>query len=69
MSEPTTSYAALKDRLVTKFGIKTELVPVADMPNTLREYDESRQELRLSEGLDHPQPDVSAGPHDRTDRA
>ncbi len=47
-------YAALKERLRTKFGVRTDLVAVADMPETLREYDEVQKELRLSEGLDHP---------------
>lgn len=47
-------YAALKKRLLSKLGVTTELVPVADMPDALREYDETRKELRLSEGLDHP---------------
>ncbi|MEE4189596.1 MAG: short-chain fatty acyl-CoA regulator family protein [Roseobacter sp.] len=47
-------YPALKDRLSSKLGVKTVLVPVAEMPDTLREYDEVNKELRLSEGLDHP---------------
>ena len=47
-------YAALKERLRTKLGVKAELVSVAKMPDTLREYDEVNKELRLSEGLDHP---------------
>lgn len=47
-------YAALKDRLGKKLGVKVDLVPVAEMPETLREYDEVKKELRLSEGLDHP---------------
>lgn len=47
-------YAALKDRLAKKLGVKVDLVPVAEMPETLREYDEVKKELRLSEGLDHP---------------
>lgn len=47
-------YAALKDRFSKKLNVKTKLVPVAEMPNTLREYDEVSKELRLSEGLDHP---------------
>ena len=47
-------YAALKERLRTKLGVKAELVAVAKMPDTLREYDEVNKELRLSEGLDHP---------------
>lgn len=47
-------YAALKQRLKDKLGLTTRLVPVAEMPDTLRDYDEIRQEVRLSEGLDHP---------------
>jgi predicted transcriptional regulator/DNA-binding XRE family transcriptional regulator len=47
-------YPALKDRMLETLGVRTEVVPVADMPDTLREYDEIRKELRLSEGLDHP---------------
>lgn len=47
-------YSALKDRLQTKLGVKTKLMPVSHMPNALREYDEGEKELRLSEGLDHP---------------
>jgi predicted transcriptional regulator len=30
------------------------VVPVDTMPNTLREYDEATQEVRLSEAMDHP---------------
>ncbi|MGR3802582.1 helix-turn-helix domain-containing protein [Marinibacterium profundimaris] len=47
-------YAALKARLKDRLGLNTRLVPVADMPGTLREYDERRGEVRLSEGLNHP---------------
>ncbi|MDW4499174.1 short-chain fatty acyl-CoA regulator family protein [Sulfitobacter sp. D35] len=47
-------YAALKQRLEEHLGLKTRVVPVADMPGTLRELDEGRREVRLSEGLDHP---------------
>lgn len=47
-------YTALKERLYDKLGVTTELVPVARMPESLREYDESRKVVRLSEGLDHP---------------
>jgi predicted transcriptional regulator/DNA-binding XRE family transcriptional regulator len=47
-------YAMLKQRLRDRLGLSTRLVPVADMPNTLREYDEDRREVLLSEGLDHP---------------
>jgi predicted transcriptional regulator/DNA-binding XRE family transcriptional regulator len=47
-------YAALKQRLKDRLGLAVRVVPVAEMPDTLREYDESRREVRLSEGLDHP---------------
>ncbi|MDJ0992676.1 MAG: short-chain fatty acyl-CoA regulator family protein [Dinoroseobacter sp.] len=46
-------YAALKRRLKKRLGLATRVVPVADMPETLREYDENKREVRLSEGLDH----------------
>ena len=47
-------YAALKQRLKEALGLRTRVVPVAQMPDTLREYDEEAREIRLSEGLDHP---------------
>ncbi len=47
-------YAALKDRLRTRLGLSVRLVAVSDMPHSLREYDETRREVRLSEALDHP---------------
>jgi predicted transcriptional regulator len=43
----------LKARLRDRLGLRVRLVPVAEMPGTLREYDEAR-EVRLSEALDHP---------------
>jgi XRE family transcriptional regulator, fatty acid utilization regulator len=46
--------AALKDRLRQQHGIAVRLVQMADMPDSLRELDEGRRELRLSEALDHP---------------
>ncbi len=48
------TYAALKERLLSKLGLRVRLVPVAEMPDTLREYDEDRREVLLSEGLDYP---------------
>ena len=48
------TYAALKVRLKDRLGLTTRLVPVAEMPETLREYDQAKREVRLSEGLDHP---------------
>lgn len=47
-------YSALKWRLADHLGLQTRIVPVSDMPDTLREYDEDAREVRLSEGLDHP---------------
>ncbi|MEM1046821.1 MAG: short-chain fatty acyl-CoA regulator family protein [Pseudomonadota bacterium] len=48
------TYSALKARLLDELGLRVTLVPVSEMPNTLREYDEERREVRLSEALDHP---------------
>ena len=47
-------YAALKARLRESHRIVVRLVRVADLPRTLRQYDEARAELLLSEALDHP---------------
>ena len=47
-------YHALKTRLQDRLGIAVRLVPVSRMPDTLREYDAARGEVRLSEALDHP---------------
>lgn len=47
-------YALLKRELRLQHGVSTSLRPVADMPETLREFDESAQEVRLSAALDHP---------------
>jgi len=47
-------YFALKTRLRQTLRLRVRLVPVADMPESLREYDEDRGEVRLSEALDHP---------------
>jgi len=47
-------YPALKARLREKLGLAVRLVPVAELPYTLREYDESRREVLLSEALDYP---------------
>ncbi len=46
------TYPALKSRLRDQ-GIATRLVTVADLPGTLRQYDEARREILLSEALDH----------------
>jgi hypothetical protein len=52
--EPDETYAMLKQRLRERQGLRTRVVPVSEMPDALREYDEDRREVRLSEGLDHP---------------
>ncbi len=46
-------YSALKRRLRDQMGITVRLVRVEDLPGTLRQYDESRREILLSEALDH----------------
>lgn len=50
---PDDVYAAVKARLLTTLGLNVRLMPVAEMPGTLREYDEGLREIRLSEALDH----------------
>lgn len=47
-------YAALKQRLLDRLGVRVQLMAVAEMPGTLREYDERRRLILLSEALDHP---------------
>lgn len=47
-------YGSLKAYAKDALGLSTRVVPVAEMPDTLREYDQSKREVRLSEGLDHP---------------
>ena len=47
-------YPALKQRLKVRLNLNVRLMPVAKMPDTLREYDADRHEVRLSEALDHP---------------
>ena len=46
-------YGALKQRLRIRSGISVRLARVADLPGTLRQYDETRREIVLSEALDH----------------
>jgi XRE family transcriptional regulator, fatty acid utilization regulator len=46
-------YAALKNRLRDRLSILVRLVRVADLPGALRQYDEARREILLSEALDH----------------
>jgi predicted transcriptional regulator/transcriptional regulator with XRE-family HTH domain len=54
MPPPDDLYAVLKERLRNAHRIAVRLMPVADMPRTLRSYDETRREVWLSEALDHP---------------
>jgi XRE family transcriptional regulator, fatty acid utilization regulator len=46
-------YVALKQRLREGLGISVRLARVEDLPGTLRQYDEGRREILLSEALDH----------------
>jgi XRE family transcriptional regulator, fatty acid utilization regulator len=46
-------YSALKTRLRAHSGVTVRLTPVASLPGTLRQYDEYRREILLSEALDH----------------
>ncbi len=47
-------YSLIKHRLRQRLGIAVRVVPVAELPNTLRRHDEARREILLSEALDHP---------------
>ncbi|NBE07026.1 helix-turn-helix domain-containing protein [Paragemmobacter ruber] len=51
--EPDETYVALKRRLRDGVGVTVRLVRVEDLPGTLRQYDEARREILLSEALDH----------------
>jgi XRE family transcriptional regulator, fatty acid utilization regulator len=46
-------YSALKTRLRAHSGVTVKLMTVAGLPGTLRQYDEYRREILLSEALDH----------------
>ena len=46
-------YTALKQRLRKTVGITVRLVAVRDLPGALRQYNEQRREILLSEALDH----------------
>ena len=46
-------YIALKHRLRDKMGVTVRLCRVEDLPGALRQYDETRTEILLSEALDH----------------
>lgn len=51
---PDDLYPALKARLAARHGIAVRVVPAAEMAGSLRELDEDRREVRLSELFDHP---------------
>lgn len=51
--EPDEVYVALKRRLRDRVGVVVRLVRVEEVPGTLRQYDEARREILLSEALDH----------------
>ncbi len=51
---PDDMYADLKALLRTRLGLHVRLVTTAEMDGTLRDHDEARREVRLSEALDHP---------------
>lgn len=46
-------YTALKHHLRAALGISVRLVAVRDLPGALRQYNEQRREIQLSEALDH----------------
>lgn len=50
---PDEIYVTLKRRLREKVGVQVSLAHVEDLPGTLRQYDEARREILLSEALDH----------------
>ena len=52
-AEPDEVYVALKRRLRDRVGVTVRLAHVEDLPGTLRQYDEARNEILLSEALDH----------------
>ena len=47
-------YVTLKRRLRDSLGVTVRLCQVDDLPGALRQYDEGRQEILLSEALDQP---------------
>ncbi len=47
-------YSHLKARLAKRLGLSTRLVPVQDLPDALRLFDEERREVLLSQAMDHP---------------
>ncbi len=47
-------YSWMKRRLARALGVTVRVVPVAELPHTLRRYDERTAEILLSQALDHP---------------
>ncbi|MEM9147026.1 MAG: short-chain fatty acyl-CoA regulator family protein [Pseudomonadota bacterium] len=47
-------YVRVKERLQHRHHLDIRVVPVSDLPYTLRDYDEARGVVLLSEALDHP---------------
>jgi XRE family transcriptional regulator, fatty acid utilization regulator len=54
LAETDEIYTHLKARLKSRLGITVRVVPVEDLPHTLRQYDERKGEILLSQALDHP---------------
>ncbi|MEM7744777.1 MAG: short-chain fatty acyl-CoA regulator family protein [Pseudomonadota bacterium] len=48
------AYVRVKERLQERHHLDIRVVPVSDLPYTLRDYDEARGVVLLSEALDHP---------------
>lgn len=46
-------YHFIKKRLRDQLGVTVIVVPISELPHTLREYNEDRKTIYLSEGLDH----------------
>lgn len=46
-------YHFIKKRLRDQLGVKVQVVPIAQLSLTLREYNEEKKTIYLSEGLDH----------------
>jgi predicted transcriptional regulator/transcriptional regulator with XRE-family HTH domain len=47
-------YSTLKRLLRERLGLTVRVVPATELPHTLRQHDEDRREVLLSEALDHP---------------
>ncbi len=52
--EQDETYVTLKRRLRDKVGVSVRVCRVEDLPGALRQYDEGRREIVLSEALDQP---------------